>query len=100
MKEIAVQQIGKTLYTNSLEDPRPKETQGGAFAETLKTAMGEVNRLYAEADEAVNELSTGKNTDIHNTMIALEKAEISFQIMMQVRNKIISAYETIMHMNI
>jgi flagellar hook-basal body complex protein FliE len=43
---------------------------------------------------------TGEETDIHKTMIKMEKAEISFQLMMAVRNKIITAYETIMRMQI
>lgn len=100
MKEIAILENVKALFPTPLEGTQQKEAQGGEFMETLKTAMGEVNKLHAEADKAVNELSTGENTDIHNTMIALEKAEVSFQIMMQVRNKIISAYETIMRMNV
>ena len=100
MKEISIHEKGQALFPDPLERAQHKEDQGGAFVETLKTAMGEVNKLHAEADKAVQELSTGENTDIHNTMIALEKAEVSFQMMMQVRNKIISAYETIMRMNI
>jgi flagellar hook-basal body complex protein FliE len=38
---------------------------------------------------------SGENTDIHNTMITLQKAEVSFELMMQVRNKIVAAYEQI-----
>ncbi len=55
-----------------------------------------VLRSLGTAGIAVEELATGSETDIHNTMIALEKAEVSFQLMMQVRNKIVTAYETIM----
>jgi flagellar hook-basal body complex protein FliE len=43
-------------------------------------------------------LAAGKQKDIHQTMIALEKADVAFQLLMQVRNKIIAAYETIMRM--
>ena len=43
-------------------------------------------------------LAAGKQKDIHATMIALEKADVAFQLLMQVRNKIISAYETVMRM--
>ena len=48
------------------------------------------------ADDAAQRLVLGKNADIHSTMIALEKADISFQFLMQIRNKIITAYETVM----
>jgi len=100
MKEIAIQENTKTLLPSPFEENQKKTDQGTTFFETLKSAVGEANRLQQEADVAVKELATGKDKDIHNTMIALEKAEVSFQLMMQVRNKIISAYETIMRMNV
>ncbi len=59
-----------------------------------------MDKLQKESDNAVRNLATGEETDIHKTMITMEKAEISFQLMMAVRNKIITAYETIMRMQI
>lgn len=100
MKEITIQENIKTLFPAPLDVNQPKEGQGESFVDTLKDAIGDVNNLCQEADRAVQELATGKDKDIHNTMIALEKAEVSFQLMMQVRNKIISAYETIMRMSV
>jgi len=72
----------------------------GSFGNILTTAMDRVNRLQLEADQAVTELAAGTQNDIHGTMIALEKAEVSFRLMMQVRNKIINAYEEIMRMQV
>ena len=66
------------------------------FGNMLARSLEDVNQLKREDDEAVENLSTGKQKDIHATMIALEKADVAFQLLMQVRNKIISAYETIM----
>jgi len=71
-----------------------------SFMEEMIQAMDEVNQFQKKADQAVLDLTTGKRPDIHQTMIALEKAEVSFQLMMQVRNKIISAYEEIMRMQV
>ena len=99
MKEIAIQDNIKTLLPSPFEN-KQQVGQGETFFETLKSAIGEVNKLQEDADQAVQDLATGKDKDIHNTMIALEKADVSFQLMMQVRNKIISAYETIMHMSV
>ena len=59
-----------------------------------------MNDLQHQADISVRELAAGRQKDIHQTMIAMEKAEISFQLMMKVRNKIIAAYEEIMRMSI
>jgi flagellar hook-basal body complex protein FliE len=53
-----------------------------------------------DADQAVRDLATGKNQDIHNTMIAMKKAEISFELVMQIRNKLMSAYDEIRRMSI
>ena len=100
MKEIAIQDNIKTLLPSPFENKQQQVGQGETFFETLKSAIGEVNKLQEDADQAVQDLATGKDKDIHNTMIALEKADVSFQLMMQVRNKIISAYETIMHMSV
>ena len=67
-----------------------------SFGNMLARSLNDANRLKLEADEAVENLAAGKQKDIHATMIALEKADVAFQLLMQVRNKIISAYETIM----
>lgn len=71
-----------------------------SFGEILENSISEVNMRQIEADNASRELAVGNNKDIHQTMISLEKADISFQLMMQVRNKIVAAYEEIMHMQI
>ena len=73
-----------------------QQSQSSSFANTLQTSLERVNRLQLEADARINDLATGKATDIHQTMIAVEKASVSFELLMQIRNKVISAYEKIM----
>jgi len=67
-----------------------------SFGELLKQSINQVSRLQHEADASINDLAAGKQADIHQTMIAVEKAEVSFELLMQIRNKVIAAYETIM----
>jgi flagellar hook-basal body complex protein FliE len=100
MKEITLQTELKALFDSQLKEKQVQQEQEKSFSEILKNSIGEVNRLQQEADLAVQDLAVGKRKDIHETMIALEKAEVSFQLMMQVRNKIIGAYEEIMRMQI
>lgn len=100
MKEITLQTDLKALFDSQLKEKQVQQEQEKSFSEILKNSIGEVNRLQQEADLAVQDLAVGKRKDIHETMIALEKAEVSFQLMMQVRNKIIGAYEEIMRMQI
>lgn len=70
------------------------------FGTVLRQSLSEVNQLQAQADEAVEALATGKGISLHETMIALEKADLSFRLMMEVRNKIVSAYQEVLNMNI
>jgi flagellar hook-basal body complex protein FliE len=73
---------------------------GKGFGNILEGAMGQVSQLDHEADQAVEALAAGRSEDVHNTMIALQKADVSFQLLMQIRNKVVSAYETVMRMQI
>lgn len=70
------------------------------FGSILKDSLGQVNQLHHEANQAVEALAAGRSTDVHNTMIALQKADVSFRLLMQIRNKVVSAYETVMRMQI
>ncbi len=68
------------------------------FTETLRSAMDQVEHLQGSADNKVSALLDGNGVDVHSAMIAVEKADLSFQLMMQVRNKIVSAYQEISRM--
>ncbi|MDZ4662091.1 MAG: flagellar hook-basal body complex protein FliE [Pseudomonadota bacterium] len=73
---------------------------GKTFASTLKDAMGQVNELQKKADVEMQKLATGKAESIPDVLIAAEKADISLKLMVQVRNKIIDAYNEIMKMQV
>lgn len=75
--------------------PAGASGQSGTFGNTLKSAMQQVDQLDRDSQAQVTELLQGDRQDIHNVMIAVEKADIAFQLMMQVRNKIVSAYEEV-----
>ena len=92
-------QNGLESLTNTVSPLNPKEIQRPeSFGKMLARSLNEVNQLKLNADEAINDLAAGKQKDIHQTMISLEKADVAFQLMMQIRNKIIAAYETVMRM--
>lgn len=71
-----------------------------SFADTLKEAVNNVNQLHLDADRKAQELATGKTDDVAGVMIATEKADIALRTMVQVRNKIIDAYQEIMKMQV
>ena len=65
------------------------------FMDSLRNAMDQIGSLQSEADDKVAQLLTGSGQDVHSAMIAVEKANLSFQMMVQVRNKIVQAYQQI-----
>jgi flagellar hook-basal body complex protein FliE len=70
----------------------------GGFADTLRGAMQEMGQLSSQAETKVAGVLEGNGGDVHTALIAVEKADLSFQLMMQVRNKIVSAYQEISRM--
>ncbi len=66
-----------------------------SFGEALGEAVGEVDTLNLEARYKVSSLVEGNGADVHDAMIAVEKADLSFQLMLQVRNKVVQAYQQI-----
>ncbi len=85
-------------FSEKQETPQVKGST--SFADVLKESISKVSELEKEADTEVQKLAKMESQDIHNTMIAIEKADLSFQMMMQIRNKIINAYEEIMRMQV
>lgn len=78
-----------------------RKVEGGAdgsFAGLLQEAVAQTSRLQHEADTLADQVARGQSGDLAATMIAIEKAQISFQLMLQVRNKVVEAYQEIMRM--
>ena len=82
-----------TLPTSAGEDAGDSN-----FESVLKNAVSGVEQLHTNAQEQVTQLAQGDRQDIHNVMIAVEKADVAFQLMMQVRNKIVNAYQEVSKM--
>ena len=87
------------LNKDSLIDKTLKETNT-SFGETLHQAISDVNSLQTEAGKAVEKLVVGEAVDLHEVMIAVEKAKTSFDLLMEIRNKTIDAYREIMRMQV
>jgi flagellar hook-basal body complex protein FliE len=80
--------------------PKAGASGEGSFAGLLKEAIADTSRLQREADALVEQVARGHSGDLAETMIAIEKAHISFQLMIQVRNKMVEAYQEIMRMQV
>lgn len=71
-----------------------------AFGNLLSDMVGEVNAKGAAASESVKGLLSGKDVSLHQTMIAMEEASVSFQLMVEVRNKLLESYQELMRMQV
>src|SRR6202049_2055297 len=69
------------------------------FFQTLQGAMDQVEELHQDAQNKVAGMLDGSGDDVHSAMIAVEKASLAFEMMIQVRNKIVQAYQTVSQMN-
>ena len=77
--------------------PTPFESQQ-SFGTFLKDAIQDVNTQQIESDKMTQKLILGENVDLHNVMITAQKASIAFNATMEVRNKVIEAYQEIIRM--
>lgn len=78
-------------------DNKGVKKKAGGFSEYVREALKSVNDTEAKADRSIEQLTKGQ-TGVHETMIALQKADISLRLLLQVRNKAMDAYREIMRM--
>ncbi|MFN7955713.1 MAG: flagellar hook-basal body complex protein FliE [bacterium] len=76
----------------------PTEQPSGGFGQILSEKLGEVESLQSDADRAVKRFALGNGEGLQEAVVALEKASLSFEMMMKVRGKIVEAYQDIMRM--
>lgn len=88
------------LTLPSPTSPQKTGKQGGGFADQLKDAINSTNDAQVKADQAVENLHSGQGGSLHETMLSLEKADISMRMFVALRNKAVSAYQEIMKMNV
>jgi len=90
--------IQPLIYEPQITGKADGKTQPGGFTDVLRDAIDQVEQLQSSSDRQVKELLSGDRSDVHSVMIAIEKADVAFQLMMQVRNKIVNAYQQVSQM--
>ena len=74
--------------------------QGVGFGDLLNQFVGEVNDKQIASGQAVNDLLAGKDIPLHQAMIAMQEAGVAFQLMVEVRNKLLEGYQELMRMQV
>lgn len=91
----------QALQSVSTSDLLKSKSTGNAqssktdFAQELRTALGNVNDMQVDSERAMSDIATGSVKDLHQAAIAIDKAEISMKLMLEVRNKALNAYKEI-----
>ena len=78
--------------------PTGADDEKTKFGALLKDAISTVNDLQQQSDLEIQKIMTGESDELHTAVVAMQKADLSFQMMMQVRNKIVQAYQEVLRM--
>jgi len=94
--------MGSEFRMNQKRSQLSREVPEGdaKFSKVLEKSLDQVNEFQVEADTAIKEFLAGRNKNIHETLLTIERADTSLKILMQVRNKVLDAYKEIMRMQI
>lgn len=102
MNNISLPSVSRVFKDNSqVTGPTstPYEAQK-SFASMLKQSIEKVNEAQIQSDNMTNKLARGENVDLHQVMVASQKASISLQATMEIRNKVIEAYQEVLRMQV
>jgi len=94
------QRLGDTIPTSSDAPMTPAEQKRVSFRDLLIGSIGEVNMLQQNADRAVETLMTGGEIGTAEVLTAVQKADIAFKLMMQMRNKLVGAFQEIQNIRV
>jgi len=98
MGDMEIRNISDRISTGDLGIKKSGDKSGGGFDTVIEEALKKVSEIQEDVEHAVKELANGG--DITSAILAIEKADMSFQLMVEIRNKLISTYEQIMRMQV
>jgi len=90
----SIQPVGTPFETGGAGKP----SEGGDFQSLLQGAITQVESASSNANQSVQNFLSGEGDDLHSTVLAVQRAGLEFDMLMQVRNKVVSAYQEIMRM--
>ena len=79
---------------------QPAGKQFPSFKQTLSKYMEEVNEMQNKADESIQKMAAGEITDVHQVMNSVQEASLAFNMMMEIRNKVMDAYQEVMRLRL
>ena len=98
--EAAAQKIAEEFKAIGSAKKAESKESGDSFKNVLSGYLKETNEMQNEADESLSRLVKGDTDNVHEVMLAMSKADVSFRMMLQVRNKLVEAYQEVMRMQV
>ncbi len=98
---MSIKSIANSAYLSNLSNrdlSSQKSVKTDSFAKTVEDSLKKVNELQLEKDRMIEEFAVGKNENVHEVMIALQKADVAMRLTSAVRNKVIEAYKQLINM--
>lgn len=96
----SIQAIQSDKAVSIFESQSATQTEGSSFTQWLDREIGQADSQIAQANDAVKSLALGEADNLHQVMIALDKAQLSFELMVQVRNRVVEGIQEVMRMSI
>lgn len=96
----AIQALGPHDEVPGALLPAPAAVTGTPFGQLLAQGLQEVNQQLASSQADLQKLALGETQNLHGVMVRLEESRIAFQLLMQVRNRVLEAYQDVMRMQI
>lgn len=87
--------INSIIQPNKTDKNAQNKPKNGEFSQILDKSLKELNEVQVNADKALADLATGEVKDLHQAALAINKAETSMKLMLEIRNKALSAYKEI-----
>jgi flagellar hook-basal body complex protein FliE len=100
MKEMVVTRLPAITEPLTSAPTTLPRLRGENFMDHLQRAIGEVDTLQSTANQEIRQLIGDGKGDLQDTIIAMERADVSFRLMMQIRNKVLDAYQEIVRMQV
>src|ERR1700761_2464945 len=98
--QISAAELAKLDSAPPLKGFEPTQASGSSFEGMLENFVGDVAQKQTDASNTMNALMSGQNVSLHQTMISMEEANVSFQMMVEVRNKLLDSYQELMKMQV
>ncbi len=89
-----------TAVTPPVAQPAGATDAGSIFQSAFRSAVNTVEQMKTQADQSVQSFLSGENEDVHTAVLAVERADLSFSLFQQVRNRVVAAYQEVMKMQV